>query len=427
MTTTTRTCERCDAVEALIRKALGLTGPAATTVVAPAFTGDAGDLETLVQSFVGLRRGYEQDLPTDDPDTVEHEHKRGIVVGLQMAIDLGKKTGIRVDDPAPPKTRKSREARKAVSGEGGDLLDGYGPHTRKARISTPPSPYALSLLWVAARRHPSPSTDEQIAVLSGRSRRSSSFTEAMGALREGRARRGAGERARRDPQRPKAGRRAPRIIAERRGAAGSVAEQARTVRGEDPWRDRRPHTRSPGLNDAGPRLRRIKGERLLGDEQQLHGRTRQAAQARTRPRKQQPMHRGADPMTEHNDGPNEDDDDEIDENEVLEDLMERMEERICEMVDRVMIEVTDQTMKEDSEISAVQSLVPSKTRLVYEGAVTMVFLQRLSAFYAANMAKAGECEAHTIAEIVPIVCEGVAEGFYANAEMRKRERGETRQ
>jgi hypothetical protein len=132
-------------------------------------------------------------------------------------------------------------------------------------------------------------------------------------------------------------------------------------------------------------------------------------------------------MTEHNDGPNEDDDDEIDENEVLEDLMERMEERICEMVDRVMIEVTDQTMKEDSEISAVQSLVPSKTRLVYEGAVTMVFLQRLSAFYAANMAKAGECEAHTIAEIVPIVCEGVAEGFYANAEMRKRERGETRQ
>lgn len=133
-------------------------------------------------------------------------------------------------------------------------------------------------------------------------------------------------------------------------------------------------------------------------------------------------------MTQHDDGriDDEDDDDEI-QDDVLEDLMERMEGRICEMVDRAIIDVTNRTMKEDAEISAIQSLTPRETRLLYEGAVTMIFLQRLSAFYAANMAKAGECQAHTIAEIVPIVCEGVAEGFYANAELRKRERRETRQ
>lgn len=134
---------------------------------------------------------------------------------------------------------------------------------------------------------------------------------------------------------------------------------------------------------------------------------------------------------EHDDGcpsGDDDDDDEVDEDVALGDLMERMEDRISEMVDRAMIEVTDEIMKEDPGLVEIQRLVPPhRTRVVYEGAVTMVAIQRLSAFYALNMAKAGECESHTIAEIVPIVCEGVADGFYENTELLKRERGETRQ
>lgn len=181
MTTTTKTCERCRAIEALVRQALGLTGSASALVATPTSASDASDLESRLHALVSFKRAYEQSLSQNDPDTVEHEHARGIAVGLQMAVDrLRHATNIQVDDPAPPKTRKKKN-----NGSNGTIARVPArDESTAARISTPPSPYALSLLSVAARRHPSPSTDEQIAVLSGRSRHSSSFTEAMSTLRE---------------------------------------------------------------------------------------------------------------------------------------------------------------------------------------------------------------------------------------------------
>lgn len=184
MATTTKTCERCGAIEALIRKALGLTDPAVTTVAAaPATIAAVGNLEARLQALVSFKRAFEQSLSENDPDTVEHEHARGIAVGLQMAVDrIRHATNIRVDDPTPRKARR----KKSNGAADGALprVETMNESVRTPEISTPPSPYALSLLYVAAQRHPSPSTDEQIAVLSGRSRRSSSFTEAMSVLRE---------------------------------------------------------------------------------------------------------------------------------------------------------------------------------------------------------------------------------------------------
>lgn len=184
---TTRTCETCRAVEALIRGA-GTTQGLAAAAALPT----AADLEARVRALVSLKRAYEQDLPADDPDTVEHEHKRGIVVGLSIAITrIQSETGISVDDPAPPRTR-----RRGRAGEGG-LVDsagekklclgceaGRGPHTHDAWIQHAPSRYALSLLSAIARRHPRTTSDEQVAVIAGRSLRSSSFAEAMSQLRE---------------------------------------------------------------------------------------------------------------------------------------------------------------------------------------------------------------------------------------------------
>lgn len=117
-------------------------------------------LEERVQILVKLKRGYQASLSDDDPDTVEHEHKRGIVAGMQMAIDkLCAVNEIKVDDPPPPK-------KKARSGSDGEL-----------------STMAKALLAVLVARK-KPTSKDLLGVLSGYAP-SGPMNTVLKALREG--------------------------------------------------------------------------------------------------------------------------------------------------------------------------------------------------------------------------------------------------
>lgn len=158
-------------------------------------------IEGSLASLVSLKRGYERDLPADDPDTVEHEHKRGIAVGLQMAVDLiRRETGLSVVDPVPPRTRRGRAAAKAkatstakadaakadaaratATAEAAETdVDDEVRHHLATHVSL--DKMELAILRAAAHRHPAPSSDRQLAVLAGY-RQSGSFRTALASLR----------------------------------------------------------------------------------------------------------------------------------------------------------------------------------------------------------------------------------------------------
>lgn len=125
-------------------------------------------LPVRLAMLVKLKRAYEKDLgQAFEPETVEYEHQRGIVAGLQMAVDsLSKAEGIKVEDPLPPKTR----TRGLAEADGRGLVD--------AELGA----QALRVLQVAALRHEG-STDLQLAIYSGYSVTSGGFGKALATLR----------------------------------------------------------------------------------------------------------------------------------------------------------------------------------------------------------------------------------------------------
>ena len=178
-----RTCETCRAIiGALIRVGAPSTqlgdveeeGKAQATSTVPLDHFDA-----RLRSLVKLKRAYERDLPANEPDTVEHEHKKGIVVGMQMAIDkICKETGIEVDDPPPPKARRRALPTTAPASLVAVPAAEIAPHTTNGL-----SKMAARLLRTAvARGRPIP--NDELATLSGYST-SGSFSEALADLRDG--------------------------------------------------------------------------------------------------------------------------------------------------------------------------------------------------------------------------------------------------
>ena len=183
--TTTDTCERCRAIGRVLADLIQGAGPTATSV-SGGVSVSVDEFDARVRSLVLLKRAYERDLPSNDEDTVEYEHKRGIVAGMQIAVDkLCAELGVEVHDPPPPRTRK----RTRVASSSTRVEDGSTAATRRSVRATGATgtedltKAQAAILRAAVQRHPRSSTDAQLAVLGGYSVTSSSFSNAVSALR----------------------------------------------------------------------------------------------------------------------------------------------------------------------------------------------------------------------------------------------------
>lgn len=208
----TDSCTTCRAIiEALIQT--GALGSKKSSVQNALLSTVLDDVRTLpkfddarLQSLVNLKRAYLVEMPprskqenARERDPATAEKKKYIALGIQMAIDhLSKATGAKVDDPLPPKTRKTRERTVPAIFE---MEPGKDISTTKVLAAMTAGAVsaayrngredgasgltlcAREMLRAVVARHPQTTTALEAAILSGYKLKSSTVRDAMSALR----------------------------------------------------------------------------------------------------------------------------------------------------------------------------------------------------------------------------------------------------
>jgi len=99
---TIESCEECRGIFHLLKGAGDTTTRTPAKLPAILSTREVSTLEmdARTQKLVNLRKAYERKLPETDENTVEHEHQRGIITGITLAIDVLQGAGIKIKDRA---------------------------------------------------------------------------------------------------------------------------------------------------------------------------------------------------------------------------------------------------------------------------------------------------------------------------------------